>query len=136
MRARRLVLTTEAQVNSATGDCSTAVAKRVGAIILAGALAATTFAAFAQDGSGNPAAGRAFAREVCSPCHAVTPAPRSPRMLDIAPDFRAIANTSGMTATALHAFLRTAHPKMPNLILTPEQSADVIAYILSLRDRP
>jgi hypothetical protein len=57
-------------------------------------------------------------------------------MLDIAPDFRAIANTSGMTATALHAFLRTAHPKMPNLILTPEQSADVIAYILSLRDRP
>jgi hypothetical protein len=25
---------------------------------------------------------------------------------------------------------------MPNLILTPEQSDDVIAFVLSLRDRP
>jgi hypothetical protein len=45
-----------------------------------------------------------------------------------------IANTRGMTATALRVFLRTSHPKMPNLILTPEQTADVITYILSLRD--
>jgi hypothetical protein len=49
--------------------------------------------------------------------------------------FPAIANTSGMTATALRAFLQTPHTKMPNLILTPEQSADVIAFLLSLRDR-
>jgi hypothetical protein len=40
-----------------------------------------------------------------------------------------------MTATALRAFLQTPHPKMPNLILRPEQSADVIAFLLSLRDR-
>jgi len=40
-----------------------------------------------------------------------------------------------MTATALRAFLQTPHPKMPNLILAPEQSADVIAFLLSLRDR-
>jgi hypothetical protein len=52
----------------------------------------------------------------------------------IAPDFQAIANTPGMTATALRAFLQTPHPKMPNLILTPEQSDDVIAFLLSLRD--
>ena len=36
---------------------------------------------------------------------------------------------------ALRVFLTTSHPKMPNLILTPEQLADVIAYILSLRER-
>ena len=31
-------------------------------------------------------------------------------------------------------FLATPHPKMPNLILTPEQLSDVTAYILSLRE--
>jgi hypothetical protein len=39
-----------------------------------------------------------------------------------------------MTATALRAFLQTPPPKMPNLILRLEQSADVIAFLLSLRD--
>jgi hypothetical protein len=40
-----------------------------------------------------------------------------------------------MTATAILVFLRSSHPKMPNLILTPGATADVTAYILSLRDR-
>ena len=75
-----------------------------------------------------------YAREVCSPCHAVTAEQRSQRIIAIAPDFQTIANTPGMTATALRAFLQTPHPKMPNLILSPEQSADVISFLLSLRD--
>jgi hypothetical protein len=57
-------------------------------------------------------------------------------MLDIAPDFQAIADTPGMTVTALSAFLLTSHPKMPNFILSRAQSADVITYILSLQKRP
>jgi len=56
-------------------------------------------------------------------------------MIAIAPDFQTVANTPGITATALRPFLQTPHPKMPNLILTPEQSADAIAFLLSLRDR-
>jgi hypothetical protein len=40
-----------------------------------------------------------------------------------------------MTATALPVFLTTSHSKMPNLILAPQQIADVSAYILSLRER-
>jgi hypothetical protein len=40
----------------------------------------------------------------------------------------------GLTATALKVFLTSSHPKMPNLILTPEETADVTAYILRLRD--
>jgi hypothetical protein len=40
-----------------------------------------------------------------------------------------------MTATALRVFLTTSHPKMPNLILTPAQIADVTAYTVSLRKR-
>ena len=56
-----------------------------------------------------------------------------PRWFEIGPAFRDIANTPGMTTTALTAFLTTSHPKMPNLILTPKEMADVTAYILSLR---
>jgi hypothetical protein len=40
-----------------------------------------------------------------------------------------------MTATALRAFLMTPHPKMPNPIVKGKQSDDVIAFLLSLRDR-
>ncbi|HKM70686.1 MAG TPA: hypothetical protein VKG22_04650 [Stellaceae bacterium] len=103
--------------------------------LLLGILAATADAANAQEPSGNPEAGRAYAHEVCSPCHALTAEQASQRTIAVAPDFHAIANTSGMTATALRAFLMTPHPKMPNLILTGEQSDDVIAFLLSLRDR-
>jgi mono/diheme cytochrome c family protein len=109
--------------------------KMICIVILVGILTASAYTASAQDASGNPEAGRLFAREVCSPCHAVTAEQASQRTIAIGPDFQTIANTSGMTATALRAFLQTPHPKMPNLILTPEQSADVIAFVLSLRDR-
>ena len=104
-------------------------------VMLAGTLAAIAYAANAQEVGGNPEVGRVYAREVCSLCHAVTAEQRSQRTIAIAPDFQTIANTSGMTATALRAFLQTPHPKMPNLILSPEQSADVISFVLSLRDR-
>ena len=104
-------------------------------VMLAGVLAGSASAANAQDTLGNQEAGRVYAREVCSPCHAITAEQASQRTIAIAPDFQTIANTPGMTATALRAFLQTPHPKMPNLILTPDQSADVIAFLLSLRDR-
>ena len=104
------------------------------AATLASALAATAFSAAAQEG--DIARGHAFAREACELWHVVEPEEEAPRTLDIAPAFRAIANTPGMTATALRVFLTSSHPKMPNLILQPGQTADVIAYILSLRDRP
>ena len=104
-------------------------------VTLAGILAASAYTANAQEVSGNPEAGRAYAREVCSPCHAIAAEEASRRIIAVAPDFSAIADTPGMTATALRAFFQTPHPKMPNLILTPEQSADVIAFLISLRDR-
>ena len=107
----------------------------VRAVVFASVLAASASAANAQAASGNPEAGRLYAREVCSPCHALTAEQASQRTIAIGPDFQTIANTSGITATALRAFLQTPHPKMPNLILTPEQSADVIAFVLSLREQ-
>ena len=98
-------------------------------------LAAAASGANTQEGPGDLHAGQALAWRVCSPCHAVEPDPKTPRMFEIAPDFQTIANTPGMTATALNAFLHTSHPKMPNFILAPDASAAVITYILSLRSQ-
>jgi mono/diheme cytochrome c family protein len=78
-------------------------------------------------------AGHDFARRVCVACHVVDGERPTRPLIAGAPAFRDIANTSGMTATALHVFLTTWHPKMPNLILKPDEMTDVIAYILSLR---
>jgi mono/diheme cytochrome c family protein len=102
---------------------------------LAAALAATALSAHAQDG--DIAAGHSFAREACSACHVVDAQQhRPPWRIFIGPAFGNIANTRGMTATTLRVFLTTSHPKMPNPIVTPEQMADVIAYILSLHSEP
>jgi mono/diheme cytochrome c family protein len=103
-------------------------------VAFAAVLATAAFNAYAQDG--DVAAGHAFAREVCKACHIVEPEESSPRTIAIGPAFRDVANTRGMTATALRVFLTSSHPKMPNLILTPEEIADVSAYILSLHDHP
>jgi mono/diheme cytochrome c family protein len=86
----------------------------------------------AQD-VGQPAMGRVVAQQVCSECHAVQKAQsRSPNAA--APRFEVIANTPGMTATALAAALQTSHRTMPNVILEPNDFSNIVAYILSLRE--
>ena len=52
-----------------------------------------------------------------------------------APPFKQIANTPGMSVTALTVWSRTTHPTMPNLVIDPNDMDDLIAYILSLRER-
>lgn len=84
---------------------------------------------------GDPATGRAFALQACTPCHVVSADQLSPKRFANAPAFQAIANTRAMTGSALRAFLSTSHPTMPNLILSGKEMDDVVAYILSLRDR-
>ena len=101
---------------------------------LVAAFAATTLSAHAQNG--DIAAGHSFARSACSACHVVDEQQRPTRRIFIGPAFRNIANTPGVTATALRVFLTTSHPKVSNPIVTSEQIADVIAYILSLRSEP
>jgi len=102
---------------------------------LAAALAAITLSAHAQDG--DIAAGHSFARNACSACHLVDAQQhRPPWRIFIGPAFRNIANARDITATALRDVLAKSHPKMPDPVVTPEQLADVIAYILSLRSEP
>jgi hypothetical protein len=83
---------------------------------------------------GDAGKGLAYAQQVCSGCHhvlrtdAASPNPQ-------APAFTEVANTPGMSITALTVWSRTAHPTMPNLVIELADMDDLIAYILSLRDR-
>jgi mono/diheme cytochrome c family protein len=91
-------------------------------------------AARAQEDVGDPNAGFVVASEICASCHAIT---REQGMWPVlkGPRFDDVAETPGMTATALFAWMRTSHPTMPNIVLPPEDLRNVVAYILSLRER-
>ena len=82
--------------------------------------------------TGDPGAGAAYAKQVCAKCHAIDRTGISPELT--APPFRDVANTPGMTETALTVWLRTSHPTMPNIIVEPADMDNVIPYILSLKD--
>ena len=90
-------------------------------------------AVLAQE-SGDPRRGLAFAQSVCASCHAVLPAQYFSPRSGVA-TFKAIANTPGMTGTAISVWLRTPHRSMPDLIIEPQDQNDVIAYILTLREK-
>ena len=83
---------------------------------------------------GDPEAGLNFAKRVCAECHWVLPK-ESKSIYSNAASFKEIANTPGMTAQALYVWFRTPHPTMPNLKLEIQNEEDVIAYILSLKDK-
>jgi hypothetical protein len=74
-----------------------------------------------------------YAQTICSACHNVltTDAASANRL---APPFKTIANTPGMSVTALTVWSRTPHRTMPNLVIEPADLDNLIAYILSLRD--
>jgi mono/diheme cytochrome c family protein len=81
---------------------------------------------------GSAGRGLALAQQVCGQCHAIQKEQtKSPN--DDAPAFQNIASVPGMTAIALSAALHTPHQTMPNLVLDPDELADIVAYILSLR---
>ena len=85
----------------------------------------------AQD-IGLPSRGLALAQRLCSECHVVDKRQaRSPN--PDAPRFAAIAGSPGMTSIALLAALNTSHQSMQNILLEPDEQADIIAYILTLR---
>jgi mono/diheme cytochrome c family protein len=117
----------------AIGEVQMQAVKLMGAL----ALMAGSTVASAQEW-GDARQGLRYAQKMCSECHAVLPGQlRSP--VPDAPPFKAIANTPGMTGTALTVWFRTSHPllpkTMPNLVIDDDDLDNVIAYILSLRNR-
>ena len=81
---------------------------------------------------GDPKAGRLYAQTQCASCHSIVPTGNT-SPVDAATPFQAVADTSGMTRTALFVFFRSPHPTMPNLIVRGDDLDNIIAYILSLK---
>jgi mono/diheme cytochrome c family protein len=106
-------------------------------LLLGWAFFATLVAAGAraQEDVGDAGAGLVSASRACASCHAVRREQSMSPVLQ-GPRFEDVADTPGMTATALFVWMRTSHPTMPNLILEPDDLRNVVAYILSLQDRP
>lgn len=103
-------------------------ARLLGATLVAVALAQG--AAAQQPEDGDPAAGRELASRLCTGCHIVG----TERVgSDAAPPFPAIARDPEITVTELHGWIGPRHPMLPNLALTPAQTADINAYLDSLR---
>jgi mono/diheme cytochrome c family protein len=82
--------------------------------------------------TGDPAAGAVYVEKICAQCHTIKGAEISPN--PTAPPFKVVANTPGMTATALAVWLTTSHPTMPNIVLEGQDLENVIEFILTLKD--
>jgi hypothetical protein len=65
-------------------------------------------------------------------CHATDQSERASPYEGAVP-FAELARNPAVSALALRVMLQTSHRTMPNLSLTPEQTAMVVAYILGLR---
>jgi len=61
--------------------------------------------------------------------------PKESLKVDNAPDFPTIANIPTTTALSLNVFFQTSHKNMPDFHLTRTQADDLIAYILSLKEK-
>ena len=85
----------------------------------------------AEELLGDPMAGRRLAENVCSACHAIGPGEASTTDVG-APASADLASEPQVTALSLRVFLQTHHERMPDLRLDPEETDNVIAYILSL----
>jgi mono/diheme cytochrome c family protein len=119
--------------------------KRFAVLVVTAALAAyAELGAHAQPKPvGDAKEGRSFALEACTGCHVVAlDQPFKPIYTGEIhpPDFKDIANKPSVTADSLIHYLDTLPtiPKdsqMASADLTPEQTRDVVAYILSLRGK-
>ena len=77
------------------------------------------------------ASGHRLAEAWCAECHAIEAVPT--RQATAAPDFADLANRPSTTALSLKVFLRSNHPSMPNIVIAPDQTDDLVNYILSLK---
>jgi mono/diheme cytochrome c family protein len=90
-------------------------------------------ASVAQELVGSAAAGRRLAAAWCSECHAIEHTAKP--TIGLAPEFVSIARLPSTTALSLNVFLRSSHRDMPNLVIAKSDADDIIAYILSLKDK-
>ena len=84
--------------------------------------------------AGDPANGLVLARHWCANCHLVAPGDNASTS-DSAPPFAEIAKDPAATPERLRGWLSQPHPAMPDLMLTRDENDDLVAYLLSLKDK-
>jgi len=82
----------------------------------------------------NAREGERLARQWCASCHLVArdqagPAPNT------APSFASIAARPQATPGALSVIIQMPYPRMPQIALSRDETAHIVAYILSLKTR-
>ena len=100
--------------------------------------------ASAQTRQADVEAGRHLALFACTGCHVVMPDQPFKPLYEGAPhppDFKDIANRRNVSAAALQHQLETLpavpqNSRMPNQVLSSQEVRNVVAFILSLRDKP
>jgi len=84
--------------------------------------------------SADPSIGRHLAEKQCSVCHKIgasAPGDKTP----VAPSFTDISRMPSANELSLKVFLRSSHPKMPNIILSPEEIDSVASFIVGLKEK-
>jgi cytochrome c len=116
------------------------LAATLGLLCTAGLLASAAFttAALSQTSPHfvpTPEAGRAIAQKLCSACHLPPDASARPVTVGI-PSLSALANKPEQTPeTITHRLISPPHP-MPDMQLTRDEIANLIAYLATLRTSP
>ena len=82
----------------------------------------------------DPDDGEKLARRWCAGCHLV--APDQQRASTDAPPFVTIARVPGFNREKLAFFLLEPHPKMPSMVLSRSEAADLADYIARLSKAP
>lgn len=78
---------------------------------------------------GNAESGRLYVQKWCTECHSVEP--ETAGTGQFAPDFTVVAQRR--SPRWLRGFLRQNHLQMPDFVFKPDESADIVAYITSLK---
>jgi mono/diheme cytochrome c family protein len=76
--------------------------------------------------------GSAIARQVCVRCHDISVGSKPPADVG-APSFVAVANRTG--SDELQLWLRSHHPTMPDYVFNNSDIDDLVAYVMSLREK-
>ncbi len=80
-------------------------------------------------------AGRAIAKSLCSACHLTPDEPSRPVTVGV-PTMTALANKPGQTPEAIALRLISPPHSMPDMQLTRDEIADIVAYLATLRTSP
>jgi mono/diheme cytochrome c family protein len=99
--------------------------------IVVGSVIATTSPSLAQTTTASVVMGQNLAKTFCRDYHQIGIEGSKPRA-DV-PSFLEIANLRSTTDMSIRTFLQIEHSKMPNYQLTPDQTENVMAFIMSLQ---